>query len=183
MDEQKLLELYVAQDERAVEETEKRYGKLCFKIAFNILGSNEDAKECVNDTYLALWNSIPRSRPDDLTAFVCKVARNQALKKAEYLQRQKRSSFTVSLDELSELFAEPSALDNIEDGELGKLINGFLASEKEAARNVFIRKYFFFDSIEDISRRYSFSVSKVKSILFHTRNKLKRYLKEHGVEI
>lgn len=183
MDDLDIVRLYFSRDEDAVNETEKKYGRLCFKMAYNILQSSEDAAECVNDTYFKLWNIIPPTYPDNFKAFICKITRNLALKRLEWQNAKKRSAVMVSLAELDEVLPDRRIKPETSDEEIGKLISTFLRQEKEEARNVFIRKYWFFDSISDIADRYSFSESKVKSMLFHTRNRLKRFLKKEGVEL
>lgn len=179
-----IIELYFARDEQAIKETDNKYGKLCHNIAYNILGNKEDSEECVNDTYIGLWNAIPPARPNNFTAFVCKVARNLSLKRLEAMKRQKRSqAVLVSLDELAEILPDKNIADGITDEDIGKLISTFLKNEKEDIRNVFIRKYYFFDSISSIARRYSFTESKVKNMLYHTRTKLKDFLIKEGIEL
>ncbi len=184
MDDLNIIELYFARNEQAIKETAKKYGKLCHRIAHNILGNDEDSDECVNDTYIGIWNAIPPARPNNFMAFVCKITRNLSLNRLEAQSRQKRSQFTlVSLDELAEVLPDESIAVSISDEDLGRLISKFLRSEKEEARNVFIRKYYFFDSIGDIASRYSFTESKVRNMLYHTRAKLKIYLTKEGIEI
>ena len=184
MDDLSIIELYFARDEQAIKETDTKYGKLCHSIAYNILNNNEDSEECVNDTYIGVWNTIPPTRPNNFMAFVCRITRNLSLKRIEAMARQKRSQATiVSLDELAEVLSDESIADGISDEDIGKAISDFLRNEKEDARNVFIRKYYFFDSIGDIAKRYGFTESKVKNMLYHTRNKLKEYLIKEGVEI
>lgn len=182
MDDSQIIQLYFERDETAVRETELKYGKLCLGIANRILNNPADAEECVNDTYLSVWNAIPPQQPDNLMAFVARIARNQSLKRLEFHQAYKRSAYTaVSLSELEAVLPGKSIQPEMEEKLLGRLVSDFLRKEKEAARNVFIRKYWYFDSIADISARYSFSESKVKSMLFHTRNRLRSYLKKEGV--
>ena len=184
MDDLSIIELYFARDEQAIKETDAKYGKLCHSIAYNILNNNEDSEECVNDTYIGVWNAIPPARPNNFMAFVCRIARNQSLKRIEAMTRQKRSKATiVSLDELAEVLPDESIAVGTTDEDIGKAISDFLRNEKEDVRNVFIRKYYFFDSIGDIAKRYGFTESKVKNMLYHTRNKLKEYLIKEGVEI
>jgi RNA polymerase sigma-70 factor (ECF subfamily) len=184
MDEMHIVNLYFARDERAIKETQAKFGRLCHTISYNILHNHQDAEECVNDTYVGIWNAIPPANPDDLTAFVCRIARNISLKKLEHSNRKKRASVTlVSLDELAEILPDESIGDGMETEEIGKHISNFLRGEKEDVRNVFIRKYYFFDSIEDIARQYGFTQSKVKNMLYHTRNKLKEYLIKEGIEL
>ncbi len=184
MNDGNIIDLFFERNESAIRETEKKYGKLIFGISKNILGNTQDAEECTNDTYLGVWNAIPPARPISLMAFVAKVARNLSLKRLEYNRAEKRSAYElVSLSELEEILPDEEIPEDITEEELGKIISDFLMTEKEDARNVFMRKYWFFDSIEAISERYSFSESKVKSMLFHTRNRLKKYLKDRGIHV
>lgn len=184
MDDSKIIELYFARNEQAIRETASKYGKLCHSIAYNILNNHEDSEECVNDTYAGVWNAIPPTRPNNLMAFVCKIARNLSLKRLEFMKREKRSaSILISLEELEAVLPDERYAPNVSDEEVGKLISEFLYTQKEEVRNVFIRKYYFFDSIGEIAERYSFTESKVKNMLFNTRNKLKDYLIKEGIEI
>lgn len=184
MVDQKIIELYFERDEQAIKETDAKYGKLCHSVAYNILRNYEDSEECVNDTYAGVWNAIPPTRPNNLMSFVCKITRNLSLKRFEYMKREKRSqAVLVSLEELEAVLPDARCAQDVSDEEIGKLISKFLRDQKEDVRNVFIRKYYFFDSIEDIAERYAFTESKVKNMLFHTRNKLKDYFIKEGVEI
>ena len=183
MDDRSIIELYFARDERAIRETEAKYGKLCQSVARNVLGNAQDAEECVNDTYAGLWNAIPPARPDSLGAFACRVARNLSLKRLAGLTRVKRNrDLTVSFAELEEILPDEGYAGR-QEGEITALINAFLREQNAEVRNVFIRKYYFFDSVDAIAKRYGFSQSKVKSMLYHTRNKLKEYLKGEGIEV
>jgi len=184
MDDLKIIELYFARDEQAIGETAAKYGRLCHSIAYNILGNHEDSEECVNDTYVGVWNAIPPARPNNFLAFVCRIARNLSLKRLEFLKREKRSrAVLVSLEELEAGLPDDRFAPDMSDEEIGKLISGFLRGQKEDVRNVFIRKYYFFDPVGEIAKRYGFTESKVKNMLFHTRNKLKDFLIGEGVEI
>ncbi len=184
MDELGIITLFFNRDERAIEETEAAYGKLCAGISRNILGDDGEAQECVNDTLFALWNAIPPQRPKHLRAFVAKVARNLSLKRLDYHRASKRTADTiVSLHELEEILPGSLSPDEIEDRELGEWINTFLREQSDVTRKVFIRKYWFFESIAQIADRYAFSEAKVKSMLHHTRGKLKQYLTEKGVYV
>jgi RNA polymerase sigma-70 factor (ECF subfamily) len=179
-----IIELYFARDEEAIKQTDIKYGKLCHSVAYNILNNNEDSEECVNDTYIGVWNAIPPARPNNFMAFVCKITRNLSLKRLEAQARQKRSqAILVSLDELAGVLSDESIADGVSDEDIGKLISDFLRNEKSEIRDVFIRKYYFFDSIGDIARRYDFTESKVKNMLHHTRTKLKDFLIKEGIEI
>ena len=184
MEDAEIIELFFARSEDAISETALKYGKLCHSIAGNILGNTEDCEECVNDTYLALWNCIPPQRPSVLSAFISKITRNLSLKKLEYnLAKKRDSSLTHSLSKLEEILSDKSVSDKFDDEEIGKIISEFLRIEKPDSRNVFIRRYWYFDSISDIAKRYKFSESKVKSMLFNTRNRLKKHLIKEGVYI
>jgi len=184
MDDQKIVELYFFRSEQAIKETDIKYGKLCRSIAYNILQNDEDAEECVDDTYIGVWNTIPPKKPDNFMAFICKIARNLALKRLESETRQKRSQATViSISELEEILPDESIAADVSNEEIGKLISNFLRKEKADIRKVFIRKYYFFDSVSEIAERYGFTESKVKNMLYHTRNKLKEYLIKEGIEI
>ena len=184
MDDLQIIEMYFARDEQAIKATDDKYGKLCLRIARNILSNQEDSEECVNDTYLNVWNKIPPTRPNSFKAFICKITRNLSLKKLETENAKKRTSEAIiSLDEIDEIIPDADISQEISDEELGKLISAFLWSQSEDSRNVFLRKYWFFDSISDIAERYAFSESKVKSMLFHIRNKLRDYLEKEGYKL
>lgn len=183
MDDMRIVALFFERNEQAIKETEIKYGRLCHTLALNILDSPEDAEECVNDTYMTLWNKIPPTSPENLKAYVCRVTRNLALKRLEYNAARKRSAASlIPLSELEETLAAKTVSDA--DGEdLGRAISGFLREQKDDPRNVFIRRYWFLDTVADIAKRYSFSESKVKSMLHRTRGKLKKYLKKEGFDI
>ena len=184
MDDLMIIELYFKRDEKAIKETDKKYGRLCFTVAINILGNDKDAEECVNDTYLSVWNNIPPTRPNNFRAFICKIVRNLSMKKLEFNRALKRTQYVTELyTELEEILPDTRTASEWEYENLGKIISDFLQHEKEDARNVFIRKYYFFDTISDIAKRYSFTESKVKNMLYHSRNKLRECLKKEGIEV
>lgn len=184
MNDLEIIELYFQRNEKAIIETDAKYGRLCHSIANNILNNEQDSEECVNDTYNSVWNAIPPTRPNSFMSFVCRITRNLSLKRLEAMSRQKRSAATVvSLDELAEVLPDESIASSVTDGDITKAISDFLRNENEAVRSVFIRKYYFFDSISDIAQRFRYTESRVKSMLFHTRNKLKKYLIKEGFEI
>ena len=184
MDDSEIIELYFLRDEQAIDETDKKYGKLCLNIAKNVLGNNYDAEECVNDTYLSIWNVIPPTRPNRFAAFISKIVRNLSIKRLDYNLANKRSRYlTVSFAELECVLSSDCIESKIEQEEIAKKISAFLWEEKEDARNVFIRRYYFFDSIGDIAEKYSYTESKVKNMLYRSRERLKAYLKNEGVEL
>ncbi len=182
MDDHSIIALFFDRDEQAITETAQKYGKLCMRIAKNVLRSTEDAEECVNDTYLSTWNSIPPQKPLSLMAFVAKIARHTALDRFDYLTAAKRDrQMVTSLSELEDILPHAHYDPALTDEDLGKVIGEFLQREKPQARDVFLRKYWYFDSISDICEKYGFSESKVKSLLFHTRIRLKNHLAKEGI--
>ena len=184
MNDSEILELYFQRDEQAIKETDSRYGGLCHHIAYNILNNKEDAEECVSDAYVGVWNAIPPARPDNFMAFISRITRNLSLKKLEFITRDKRSrDMSVSLEELEAVLPDERCVKDITGEELGSAISRFLCGQKAEARNVFIRKYYFFDSVKEIAARYSFTESKVKNMLLHTRKKLRDYLVKEDIWI
>lgn len=184
MEDFQIISLFLARDETAITEIRKKYGKLCLHIAHNILSNVEDAEECAQDTYLTLWNKIPPAQPENLSAYLCRVTRNLALKKLEYNTADKRNANAcISLSELETILPDDRLSPDMDSEELSRLLSTFLMTEKPSARKVFIRRYWFFDSVEDIARMFDFSEAKVKSILFRTRNRLRDFLKKEGVEV
>lgn len=184
MDDAKIIELCFARDERAVEEINDRYGRLCYSIAYNLLQSREDAEECVNDTLHGVWTSVPPANPANLTAYIAAIARKQALKRLEQQSAKKRSAAAlVPLEELAEILPDERFAPDADDGEVSRLISSFLRAQTADVRNVFLRRYYFFDSVAEIAKRFSFTESKVKNLLFRTRNKLKDYLTKEGISI
>ena len=186
MEDEKIIELYLSRSEEAIPKTEKKFGKLCVSIAKNILGSEEDAKECLNDTLLALWNSIPPKRPENLPAFVGKISRNIALNNFRKKNAEKRGgneTFAV-LDEISELVSGgENPEEKIEEAELVSEINAFLASLPKEKRKIFVARYWFFESAEEISKRTGKNKIYIRNTLNRTRAKLKKHLKERGFEL
>lgn len=184
MEDLQIIGLYFVRDERAIQETANKYGKLCFRMAKNFLSSDADAEECVNDTWLTVWNRIPPVRPNNFTAFLCKITRNLSLKRLEFLNATKRSADAVlSLSELESTLPDACVRPSLEDAELGALLTAFLWSEKELDRNVFLRRYWFFDSISEIAEAYAMNENSVKSMLFRSRNRLRKFLKKEGIEV
>ena len=125
-----IIDLYWHRDESAIEETDKKYGRMLYSLSYSVLSSREDAEECVNDTYLTVWNKIPPTRPNNFTAFICKITRNLSLKKLELSNAMKRSADAViSLSEIEATMPDNHIAPGIEDEELGKLISAFLWSK------------------------------------------------------
>lgn len=182
MEDQQIIALYFQRQEQAIQETDRKFGRLCHGIAVNVLSDRQDSEECVNDTYLAVWHQIPPTRPMSFRAFLCGITRNLALKKLEWRQAAKRRCpGTVSLEELENLLPDERFAPDASGEEIGACINAFLAQEPKEARQVFLRRYWYFDSVADIARRYGFTQSKVKSMLLRSRNRLREYLEQEGV--
>ena len=184
MEDAEIIKLYFDRDEAAVTETAEKYGSYCYTIAFNVLGSEEDSKETVNDTYLEAWKSIPPHRPNVFSAFIGRITRRLAVSKWRNRTAGKRggNEYELSLDELSECVADKSDTEKeFEDKEITALINQFLKELPETQRNVFICRYWYMDSVLSIAKEFRFSESKVKSMLMRTRQKLKQRLTEEGL--
>jgi len=183
MESSDIVELYWQRSEYAISETQAKYGGLCTHIAQNILSNNEDVQECVNDTYLGVWNAIPSARPNVFSAFVCRITRNTALKKYHYISAQKRNpELESSLTELEDFVCGNEDVESkYQVEQLSKAISNFLRQQDYDNRNIFLRRYWYYDSIKNISTCFNMSESKVKSMLFRTRNKLKDYLLKEGL--
>ena len=181
MQDSEIIELFFKRDEQAISAVTEKYAAYCTRVAMNILCDFSDSEECVNDTYLAAWNSIPPTRPSSLSAYLARLTRNLALNryKARGAERRGGGEFALSLDELDDCIADDSRADE----ELGRLISEFLYGEKKEVRQIFVRRYFYSDSIADIAHRFTLTESKVKSVLHRTRKALHKYLTENGVHI
>ncbi len=183
MQDSEIVELYFQRDESAITETSAKYGAYCKSIAFNVLRDIFDAEECVNDTYHKAWCSIPPTRPTRLGAFLAKITRNLALDRYNKKNADKRGGQTaVSLDELSECIGTADSTgESLE--ELGAIISKFLKGEKEITRRLFVRRYFYEDSIKEIAKMHGMSEAAVKTALHRTRERLALYLRGEGVYI
>ena len=183
MNDKTIIDLYWERSENAISETAAKYGGYCFTIAYNILFSKEDSEESVNDTWLAAWNTIPPRRPQMLATFLGKMTRYISLDRWKNRTAAKRGGGEVAvvLDELEECI---SGGDSLEEEYLRKelvgSINDFLEDLPESERKVFVCRYWYLDSIEDIGKRFGFSVSKVTAMLHRTRGKLKVRLQKEG---
>lgn len=184
MEDKKIVDLYWARSETAISETAKKYGKLCYSIAYNILRSTEDSEECVNDTYLGAWNAMPDQRPDRLTAFLARITRSLALNKYEYNNAKKRGGGQIPLvlEELSECIASDSEADEmIRKKHFADVINGFLDSLSEKNRDIFVSRYWETCSTEEIAKLYGMNENSVKVALHRMREKLKELLEKEGL--
>lgn len=184
MEDEQIVELYWDRQERAIDETRVKYGTYCRSIAYNILSDTEDAQECENDTYLAAWNAMPPHRPKVLSTFLGKITRRIALDRWKAGNARKRGGGTIalSLDELAGCIPGGSSLsDALEAKELGQLISKFLRGLPARDRQIFVRRYWYCDSISQIAALFSGGESKIKMNLLRTRKKLQDYLRKEGV--
>ena len=180
---EEIVALYWARDERALAETERAYGARCRGLAKRILKSAEDAEECVSDAWLRLWQSIPPERPDSLGGYLTRVLRNLCLDRLRREDAAKRGgrAVTVSLDELASVTGRGDAESGLMAEELGRAVDRFLRTQSELARNVFLRRYYFFDDRSEIARRYEISAAQVSVLLSRTRKRLRTYLQKEGL--
>lgn len=184
MDDDRIIELFWNRSEQAVSAVSEKFGAMCYSLAFNLLRSREDAEECVNDTWHGLWETIPPERPRSLVSFVAKIARNQAMKRLTYRSAAKRDVLIVSFEELNECIPDRYRIEEIADGrELSRLLDQFLDTLDGESRNIFLRRYWFCDSIREIAKGFGISESKVKVRLFRTRRQLKAYLEEAQIYV
>jgi len=184
LEDDKIIDLYLERSEIAIYETSMKYGNYCRTIAFNILSNSEDVEECENDTYIAAWNTIPPTRPQKLSSFLGRLTRNIALDRFDYNTAKKRNGkFDKILSELDEVLGTTSYSPEMqyESQEISRLINEFLLNIDSKTRKLFVRRYWYCDSIAIIAIRFNFSESRVKSTLFRTRHKLKEFLSKEGV--
>lgn len=181
MDDSQILSLLFARAESAIDALSRKFGPRLLATARNILDSPEDAEESVSDTYLALWNAIPPRQPDPLAGFVFKTGRNQALKKLRQRSAEKRDSrYDLSLDELSPCLPGGSLEEQMDARLLGQAIDRFLDTLPKENRNLFLRRYWFGDSVKSLSAAFSLSGNVISVRLSRIRAQLKAYLIQEG---
>ena len=184
MDDRHILQMLLARAESALEAMAARYGRRLYSIAMNILGSSRDAEECVNDTYLALWNAIPPEEPDPLCAYAYRTGRNTALKRLRSNTAACRcSAYELSLEELAGCIPDRILSGQLEARELGRCIDRFLEGQSRDSRIIFLRRYWFGDSVRDIARSLGMTEGAVSARLSRTRSGLKHYLNKEGYPI
>ncbi len=183
MEDKRIIELFLSRSEEALSACEEKFGAYCRTIARNILRNDEDAEECVNDAYLAVWNLIPPNSPENLKAFAGRITHNIAMNCFRKKLTQKRGSgeIEIALSEFEEcIHGKGSVEEEIETEELTKAIEKFLYSNPFEKRNIFIRRYWYMFSVSEIAKIYGMSESKIKSILFRMRKELKKQLEKEG---
>lgn len=185
MDDGEILSLYCKRSETAISETAAKYSNYCYRIAHNILKNNEDAEECVNDTYMRAWEAIPPARPARLSTFLGKITRNLSLNMYQKYNAEKRGfgQIEIALSELEECI--PDIATTIEQAAESTLIiqtlNVFLADINKTNRKIFVRRYWYMSSIEEIASDYNMSSNHIKVVLYRMRKKLKSIFEKEGI--
>ena len=179
MDDKQIIRLFFQRSEQAIAELSRKYGALCFRIARNILNDHQDAEECVNDAYLGAWNSIPPQSPDPLRAYICRIVRNLALKKLRANTALKRGSqFEVSLSELEACIPDNALDEQLAASELAAQINAFRSALPRDDRVMFVKRYWFSESLSEIADAFHITENNVSVRLSRIRRKLHKHLKE-----
>ena len=186
MEDAEIVELYWARDEDAITQTKTKYGAYLNRVAYNILSDLEDSQECVSDTLLAAWRSMPDNRPKNLRTYLGKITRQVSIDLYRRRNRMKRyaSEYAISLEELGDSFTDGrTPEDELNARLLTETVNRFLRTLPDEARNTFIGRYYFFDSVKNVARYCGMSESKCKSMLYRTRQSLKAYLQKEGFDL
>lgn len=182
MEDYKIVDLYWERSENAIKETSQKYGKMLGGISYSLLSSKEDAEECVNDTYLEAWQKMPDDRPAYLGAYLARIIRCISIDRFRASHRQKRGDAASLTDELADCI--PSGMtpeEEYENGRIAKVINNFLFELDEEKRRIFVRRYFYSDSVSDIASLLRISTPKVKTTLHRLRGELREYLESEGI--
>lgn len=184
VEDSEIIERYWARDEQAIQETDRVYGRKLYALADRILQSREDAEESVSDTYMKAWETIPPQRPNYFFAYLAKICRNFALGRLDWRNAAKRNGEVVTLTQEMELcIPDPSHDNKLEGEEIGQALNRFLEGLSRESRMIFMRRYWYTDSISQIAARYGISESKVKTRLHRTRVQLYAFLKKEGIYV
>lgn len=186
MDDHDIIQLYWDRNDQAIQATSEKYGHYCKAIARNILNNEEDAEECVNDTYLNAWNAMPTHWPEQLAAFLGKITRNLSFNRYKRNRTEKRGGGEIALvlDELADCISDADDVEQTLDRrELVKAVNSFVRNLSAEKRNIFVRRYWYADSVSDIAGDYGMRQGTASKTLERTRKQLKAYLTERGFEI
>lgn len=179
MEDSQIIELYFSRNQQALLESQSKYGKYCHAVARNILSDVRDIEESINQTWFEAWRSIPPKKPNILSAFLGGITRNICLNILRSHSAQKRhTDFVESYNELSEMIGTESIEDEIFTKQLAESVNEFIGELPEIQRKVFVCRYWYFDSIDEISRHFGFTEGKVKSMLYRVRRNLQKHLKQ-----
>ena len=185
MEDQQIIDLYFARSESAITETDRKYGRYCHSIAYNILEDHEDAKEIVNDTYLKAWNTIPPNRPDPLKPYVGMISRHLSLDRYEEYHTQKRGGqVPLVLEELAECIPDNDSREDIgESVALKDALARFIRSLPDKTQMIFLRRYWYASSVTEIAEEYGMRENSVNVLLHRTRKKLKDHLQKEGFDL
>ena len=184
MEDSRIMELLFARNEQGIKHMDDTYGRRLFILADNIVRNDQDAEEAVSDTYMKAWDTIPPKKPVHLFAYLAKICRNFALKKLDWKAAAKRSAEVVSLTQEMESCIPDSTRDReMESKELGRILDTFLRTLSDENQMVFLRRYWYVDTISEIAARYGISESAVQMRLNRTRNKLAAYLAKEGITV
>lgn len=186
MEDKEIVSLYFDRNEQAIAETARKYGSYCTSIAMNILNDRQDAEECVNDTYMSTWNAIPPHKPSVLSTFLGKITRNLSFNKYKAKHSAKRGGYEIALilDELSEVVSDEDTVeDHIDQAELIKAVNAFLSELPENKRYMFVRRYWYSDSLKEIASRCGRTENSTAVELSRIRKALRVYLSERSFEL
>ena len=184
MNDEQIIQMFFTRNEDAIRQTDGRYGAKLTRLSENIVGSREDAQECVNDTWLKAWNTIPPQKPQHLAAYLGRLTRNASIDCMRTRTRKQRGGHETELvlEELQDCIAHSANVEReIEGRELTAAINAFLGTLSAFDRNVFVCRYWYLDPVRDIAKAAHASESRIKSILFRLRKKLRKYLTEEGL--
>ncbi len=181
MQDKELIELYFERDENAITETDIKYGRLCRKISFGILHNNEDSEECINSSYLKVWNAIPPKRPDNFCGYICKVVKNTAITIYKKVSKQEENEIYTELD--SVVNYNSNVEKKLESNIISSLLNQFLLKQSEKNRTVFVARYYYNMPCKDIAEIIGVTENAIKLNLSHTRKKLSDFLQKNGIEI
>ena len=184
MDDSKIIELFFARNEDAIKHTDDTYGRRLFHLADNIVHNDQDAEESVNDTYMKAWDTIPPQRPEHFFAYIAKICRNFALKRIDWQKAKKRNAEVVTLTQEMENCIPDTYHDmEADERELGRILDAFLRTLTPENQMVFLRRYWYVDTIAEIAVRYGISESAVQMRLNRTRSKLAMYLAKEGIKV
>ena len=184
MTDEQIIELFWARSETAIKETDAKYGTLCRRLSENIVRSPEDAEECVNDSYLRVWNLIPDARPAYYQAFLCRIVKNASLDMIKYYTAKKRGGATACFDELEQMLADRDTPERaLDSAALTEAIEAFLLQQDDTDRRVFLRRYWYCEAVKDIAADYGVKESKISNILYKCRERLRKHLEKEGFAI
>lgn len=185
MEDGKIIELLFQRCETALGAIEKKYRSACMKIAMNVLNDYQEAEECVNDTFLGVWNSIPPNKPNPLSSYVFRITRNIALNvRKRNTAKKRKGNYELCLDEIEEFLCSPETVENtVSEAELANYIDEFLSTLNKTNRYIFVRRFWYLDSYEDISKAIGIKNGAVRIRLTRVKVQLKKYLESKGVVI